>query len=249
MDKAIIKKNNLDWILLDIMIHIHPEYLKEGHPKNKINIQNLDRKKLNEYLQLLTSLDFAYKKIMRYELYFLKFYPETDEIKKCEALEHHIHAYLEDIDILKNKTKTFFGILKNDLKKIAINRKEIDEAFIIHIKNIQEVFKNASDNRNPHHHSGMKFIDGNLIDSRMAHAMLQKNNPLRNSLKPEFLEELKKQEVESFEKAKMEWIAIAQNNNIQMTGFINEVFKINKEYIYTFLNIKSLSKDAIDSID
>ena len=66
---------------------------------------------------------------------------------------------------------------------------------------------------------------------------------------PEFLEELKKQEVESFEKAKAKWIIKAQENNIQMTGFINEVFKINKEYIYTFLNIKSLSKDAIDLID
>lgn len=244
-----MEKNNLDWILLDIMIHIHPKYLKEGHPKDKISTQNFDKKKLNEYLQLLTSLDFAYKKVMRYELYFSKFYPETNEINKFEALEHHMHAYLEDIDILKNKIILFFGTLKNDLKKIATNKKEINEAFTVHIKNMQEVFKNASDNRNPHHHKGMKFIDGNLIDSSMAHTMLQRNNPLRDSFKPEFLEELKKQEVESFEKAKMEWITIAQNNNIQMTGFINEAFEINKEYIYTFLNIKPIAKDAIDLTD
>jgi len=239
------KMNNLDQILSDITVHLHPEYLKLDY-KDKIDTKNLDKKKLEEYYQLLTSVNFIFKKITKYELYFSEFYPVTDKIRKAEALEHHIHAYLEDLDILKNKVCHFLGMLKNDLKRIAINKDEIDDALKQFIIKVLGVFNNVSKNRNPHHHKGMKFLDSNLVDSDLAHTMLQDNNPLRDRFKPEFLEELKQREAESFAKAKSIWIALAQKNNEQISGFIDETFRRNKDFIYKFLKIKPI-KELIDS--
>jgi len=245
MENKIPKINNLDQILSDIIIHIHPNYLK-GDYKNKINVQSLDKKKLNEYYRLLTSISFVYKKIMKYELYFAEFYPETKRITKTEAIEHHIHAYLEDLDILKNKVKHFLETLKNDLKMVAINKSEIDKALKHFVGQVINVFDKVSKHRNPHHHRGMKFFDANLVDSDLAHTMLQDNNPLRDSFKPEFLIELRKREVESFEKARTNWVTLAKKNNVQISGFIREVFERNKEFIYDFLNIRSV-KDVINN--
>jgi hypothetical protein len=221
--------NSLDQILSDITIYLHPKYLKLDY-KDKIDTKNLDKKKLEEYYQLLTSVNFIFKKIMKYELYFSEFYPAIDKIRKTEALEHHIHAYLEDLDILKNKVCHFLGKLKNDLKRVAINKDEIDDALKQFIEKVLGVFNNVSKHRNPHHHKGMKFLDGNLVDSDLAHTMLQDNNPLRDQFKPEFLEKLKRKEAESFEKARSNWVALAQKNNEQISGFINETFKRNKEF-------------------
>lgn len=233
------KINNFDQILGDIVVYLRPELLKWEY-KDKINTENVNKKKLVEYWRLLTHVNQFYKKIKKYELYFSEFYPETDKITKFEALEHHIHAYLEDLTILKNKIIVFLHVLKKDLKKIAINKKEIDEALAQFTGKVQEVFKNVAANRDPHHHHGMKFIDGELVDAEMAHTMLQRNSPLRDQLKPEALEEFKKQKTESFKKAKANWVGRAQNNDSQISGFIDEVFKRNKEFIYKILKIKSI---------
>ncbi len=119
-------------------------------------------------------MNFVYKKLVKYKLYFAEFYPETEKITKTEALEHHIHAYLEDLDILKNKVKHFLGALKNDLKKIAINKNEIDRALKHLVGQVENIFNNVSRyrHRHSHHHRGMKFTDGNIVDSELAHIIL-----------------------------------------------------------------------------
>ena len=231
------KTNNFEQILSDIMIYLNPDCLKEEFRK-EINTKNIDNKKVEEYYKLLGSINMAYKKLLRYELYFANFYPDQGEITKQEALEHHIHAYLEDITIFKNKITVFLGALKNDLKKIAQNKKEIEKALSWLIKQTQEVFKGVSDVRDPHHHKGMKFVDCDLIDSEIADLLLGENSPLKSSFKPSFLEELEKKEIDSFEKAKKKWIKIAQRNNVQIAGFLNDIFGKNKNFIYSLLNIK-----------
>ncbi len=102
---------------------------------------------------------------------------------------------------------------------------------------MRDVFNDVSKCRNPHHHADMQFIDSDLIDSEMASILLRENNtPIR--FKQFFLDKLKKQESESFKKAEIKWTKIARNNNNQISGLIDEVFKRNKEYIYKVLKIR-----------
>src|SRR3989339_937363 len=77
-----------------------------------------EKKNIKKYLLLSQSIMWCLKKILRYELYFNKFYPKTKQIPKIEALEHHVHAYLEDLTTLKNKLSHYIGTLKNDLNHI-----------------------------------------------------------------------------------------------------------------------------------
>ncbi len=231
--------NNFDQVSIDITTHLHPEFLKRDY-KGKVDTKGINRKKLEEYNILLMAISQAYKKVMRYELYFSEFYPDSQKIRKSEALEHHVHAYLEDLIILRNKLIVFLGVLKNDLKKVATNKKEIEKALNFIVGQVQKTFDNVSLGRDPHHHKGTKFIDTNLVDSEFAHTILNVDKSVKDTLNPEFLEKLKKREIESFEKAKTKWIKIAQNNNPQISGLIDELFKRNNDFIYKFLNIKKL---------
>jgi hypothetical protein len=177
--------------------------------------------------------------VYKYELYFAEFYPETDRIRKSEALEHHIHAYLEDLDILRNKVCYFLGLLKNDLKRIAISRDEINavlEQFI------RKVFDNVSKNRNPHHHEETRFLDNDLVTSDAMHLILQDNNPFKKQLQPGFLAILRQKEADSFEKARLNWIALAKKNSEQVVGFVDEVFNNSRNFLYDLLGLVSLEK-------
>jgi len=239
MKKSNKKYTILDFIILDLLAHINPKFfiLEE---KNINQTQNTDKKNLNKYNKLFTGISHAYKKVLRYEFFFNEFYPNTKKISNQEALEHHIHAYLEDLDIFRNKIINFIGNLKNDFKKIAINKKEIDSVFRSLIENIKKIFENVSENRNPHHHHDLKFIDGDLIDSETAFTMVKQREIVREYIKPELWKIIEQRSVESFEKAKKKWIIRARNNSSQITIFINEFFDNMKPHIYNLLSIKQI---------
>jgi hypothetical protein len=234
------KMNSLDRILLDIDVHLNPELLLEEY-KSKIDNSNTDKEKLKTYDKLFWSVKKTYEKIEKYELYFAEFYPTTEKITKFEALDHHIHAYLEDLDILKNKIVHSIQTLKNDLKRIATNKKEIDEALNGFVERIRVVFDGVSANRHPHHHVGMRFCDGNLVESEMMHIMIQKDFPLHERINTEVA---KRREEDLFNKARQDWIGVAHKNNEQILGLINEVFKRNNDFIYKVLCIKTLILDS-----
>lgn len=109
---------------------------------------------------------------------------------------------------------------------------------------MENVFNNVSKYRRLHHHNGMQFLDGTLVYSEGLHMILQKENPLRKLLKVEAAKKLQKKEKDSFTKAKNHWIAQSRKNNIQITGFIDEVLKKNEKFIYQLLNIRPI-KDII----
>lgn len=236
MDKK-DKQNNLTKIFANISIHLEPNLLKQEY-QDKIS-HAVNKKQLNKYLSLLSEVNNNYQKVLKYELYFTEFYPNSEKIFDAEALEHHIHAYFEDIDILKNQVTRFIGSLKNDLKIITINKNEIDNALKHFVEQIEKIFKNASEQRNSHHHE-RRFIDNNLVDSSFYKMILSDANLLRDQIRQEKLDEAKIKEIEFFEKAKKSWILLAQNNNIQISGFINEIFDRIKDFIYKLLNINEI---------
>jgi hypothetical protein len=228
-----MERNSLEKLSARIGIYLFPEYFKEGFI-NKINFTIVNKKGLEKYFQLLNNIGEVYKKILRYELYFLEFYPKTEEIRNTEALKHHIYTYLEDLTILENKIITFLGALKNDLKKTASNKKEIDEAMKYFIEAVSKVFSNVATTRNPHHHSGILFIEGNLLSSDATNLLLQNNITIAN---PEIIRKVKEKGEDYFEKAKNHWVGVAKNNNKGISDFIEDVFKRVSKYVYIILNI------------
>ena len=233
----------------DILVYLHPEWLIPSYV-DKVDNTGVDKKKLEKYFHFLTNINYFYKKILRYETYFTYFYPESKEIDKAEALEYHIYSYLETFDILRNKIVAFLGTLKNDLKVMAQNKREIDQALKQFISKIEETFNGVKNQRHPHHHTGYRFLNNDIVDATAFLTMLKDDFPMRGMINTQ---ELEVRTEKSLEKAKRDYIDLSVKNNEQVTGLINTVFEKNRNFIYTILNIKHLvfnnSKDEEMNID
>ena len=229
--------NSLEKILADLTLHIYPEHVKpEFRPK--IQMDKTKKARLEEYYTMLTGIRQVHQKILRYETYFESFYSKDSGISDHEALKHHIHAYLQDLSRLKEKVEYFLGQLKNDVKKIAINKDEIGNALATFRSNASKVFDLVSDRRNRHHHSGMDFADGDILDVEIAETFLDDKTKLKSLITPEAIKRFEKTKVEAFQKAKDKWKKTASSNNVQINGFVDEVFKTCKNLIHTYLKIK-----------
>lgn len=240
----------IDEILGDFGIYQEPKLLKTEFI-GRLDTTSIDMEGIKKYQILLSNINYAWRKTLKYEKYFSIFYMPDGSIENFEALNHHIHAYLQDMDTLKNKIEVFLGILKNDLKKFATNKKEVEEFLKSGVKKTDEVFRGISKHRNPHVHTGMRFMDGDLLKAENAHHALELfANPVFDAMlnkekKPELLAKFTKEKVESFETAKDRWIKMAKNNNGQTSGYIEALLKGIRPLLYQFLNIKPV-KEIVD---
>ena len=237
----------LDEISADLAVYVEPKLLK-GEYEALIKIDSLDIEQIKKYQELLSNVRFALNKTFKYVQYFEEFYPATAKIEKFEALNHHIHGYLEDMTILKNKIEVLLGVMKNDIGKVAVNKKETAEFFDAGVNKTKEVFDGVSKQRNPHHHAGRRFFDGDLLKAENAQGTLEIfttgvfSNMINPDYKDEFFASLKKVKEESFQTAKVRWIKMAQNNNHQTVGYLSELIGVIKPALYQFLNIKPVKE-------
>ncbi|HBX15919.1 MAG TPA: hypothetical protein DEF57_01260, partial [Candidatus Magasanikbacteria bacterium] len=156
---------------------------------------------------------------------------------------HHIHAYLQDMTILKNKIEVLLGEIKNDVKKIASNKSDINAFFKAGVEKTKKVFAGISKYRDEHHHRGMRFFDGDLLKAENARGFLEMlSNPvldamLKQEYKPKIIDKFTKEKEGSFEIAQKRWIEIAQKNDKQTTGYLQSVLQVVHPSFYQFLNI------------
>lgn len=237
--KALLEKPLLEQIIGNLVIYLHPEYLLEPYASKVKENPIKDISLLKKYWELLTTINNVSKRILKYNVYFSEFYPTTDKISDHEALKYHVFSYLEDMTILKNKINTFLGTLKNDLKKVAINRDQIDKLFVFLIQEVEKVFKKVLDERNPHHHRGWEFIVGNLHFSETSDVFLNDENA-KSFLSKEGIEMLEKHGKDAFEKTKKEYINLANKNNEQTEGLLNDISKRTKNFLYDLIGIKPI---------
>lgn len=231
--------NNLDKILRDMSAYYKPELLLPKY-KSQINVKNLERKKIEGYYNSLLDINYFYKKIIKYETYFRYFYPRSNKIEKSEALSCHIYLYMEILDILRNRLVAFLGMLKNDLKKISTNKEEVSHALKHLIDNVEKTFDNVKKHRHPHHHSGKRLINNNIIEIELLSTLLRDDTPFKGQLNVNEIEIRKK---ENFNKAKESYINLSRKNSKNMIKLINIVFEKTNYFIYTVLNIRPLMDD------
>jgi len=232
----------IDQISFDLFVYQNPSILLDG-PKKLINVSKANQQALKKYSQLLFNIRYAWQKTIKYKAYFSDFYPPEEKIEKVEALNHHIHAYLQDMDTFKNKIETFLNSLKKDLMAMASNKKEIKEMFEKLSSSITSAFGGVADARNPHTHHGMRFIDGDLLKAENAMGAIQAIQSeafspfINKEMVPKFLEDRLKEKEENFELAKERWLKNATKNNEQTAGLLNAILKAAEDPLYQFLDI------------
>ncbi|OGB73343.1 hypothetical protein A3K24_00480 [candidate division Kazan bacterium RIFCSPHIGHO2_01_FULL_44_14] len=229
--------NNFDKVVADVMVYAHPECLMKQYI-TRIDKTGVDDGELERYLGLLMILSQALKKVKRYEVYFTEFYPDqSGQISSAEALEHHLHAYLEDVDSLKDKVKTFLDVLTKDVRR-ANNGKEWVVA-LKHIKGqLYKVFNGIAECRVPHHHTGMRFADADLVDASVFATVSGDSSPFKDRMRPEAVDHFKRKIVESFELAQKRWIGIAASNQVQIDGALDQIFGDIRDLLYQHLRIE-----------
>lgn len=248
-----IKQHILDEMVGDFAFYQYPELLKQEYSQY-LDVSKANQDMIKKYMMLFSNLRYAWQKTLKYKIYFKDFYPDEGKVDKIEALNHHIHAYLEDMTTLKNKIEVLFGEMKNDIKKIAINKKDIDDFFVAGVEKTKEVFAQVSKHRNDHRHRGMRFFDGDLLKAENAHNFLETlSNPVFDSMlnqeyKPKVIYKFANEKEESFEKAKIRWIAMATKNDEQTSGYLAAVLKGIRPVFYNFLNIKPIH-EIISTVD
>ncbi|MCE9585063.1 hypothetical protein K8Q94_00355 [Candidatus Nomurabacteria bacterium] len=236
-----IIQTEIDKILGELAFYNEPELLKEEYRKFLKVGKNFNKEKSKKYSQSLASINWFIKKVAKYKIYFSEFYPcSTDNIQKHEALEHHIHAYLEDIITVKTKTTNYIGELKNDLKQVVENKKEISNSLDWLKEQIYKTFEGISTQRDQHRHRGFKFVDGDITNAEMAHIMLGKDSLFKGHFTDYAIEKFKAQKEESFEKAKKSWLENTLKNYDQIEGLANEMVKRTKPFLYQYLDIEPL---------
>lgn len=232
-------------IMADLTFYQDPKLFKEEYSK-LVDVSKANQAGIKKYMALFFNLRYAWQKTLEYKQYFEEFYPPQEKIEKIEALNHHIHAYLEDMTTLKNKIEVLLGEMKNDIKKFASNKKDIDEFFKAEVKKTKEVFAQVSEYRDEHRHRGMRFFDGDLLKAENAHRFLEMiSNPvfderLNQKYKPEIVAKYTKEKEESFEMAKNSWIEMASKNDEQISGYLDAVLKGIRPVFYQFLNINEI---------
>ncbi len=237
VDKKLSLENFLKIFHKIGLLHM-PEILKDEYKKLFMGErENVDSGMVKEYFEILIRIKSALEKVQKYPLYFNEFYPNSELITREEALEHNIHALLQDIYILREKILTFLNILKKDLLKISANKKEIDEALEFIKNQVIVSFENATNTRNTHTHGKTSFSDYNVTISGTMQSMLK--GPLPEEWNQEKAREmLTRKSEEAFASAKKDWIERAENICIQTVGITEDILTRNKSFIERVIGTK-----------
>lgn len=209
--------NKLRKINAIIALYLEPGLIKSEF-RGEILSDGINKKLAKKHDRLLFFVTQASNKIGRYPVFFSEFYSASDKISKNEALEHHIHAYLEDLTGLKEKLVAFLNEFKKDLKGASLSDAGKYEKLT---RWVEERFGKVAQLRVPHAHRGPRHLDSSLVDSDSAQFILTQANVFPISRKG--MELLREKQEKAFNKARDTWTAVASENVDILTRLINLV--------------------------
>lgn len=235
----------IDAILSDLVLYENPDLLKPEY-QSIVATLTLNIDLIKKHSTSLLNVRAAWQKALRYEVYFAEFYPTSNSIPVFEALNHHVHGYLQDMTTLRNKIEVWLGEFKNDSKKEFENKKDVEEFYDAAIAKTQEVFGGVTKHRDTHQHKGPRFLDPDILKAETAHFASEFISnpkfplPLNQAAVPDILAKLQKNENEAFEIAKERWVKTAHDNGVQATGYLNSVLALARPNLCRLLGIRPM---------
>ncbi|MEI6352836.1 MAG: hypothetical protein WCO35_02785 [Candidatus Nomurabacteria bacterium] len=229
-------QKKIDEITLTFGTYMNPGIFNKDFVKGLKYLKNFDQKRFNKYNKILLAISWFSKKLLRYELYFSKFYNEN--ISDTEALEHHVNSYLQDTEALKNKLLNYLGSLKNDLKKIYVNKEDIEKVYKHLSSQIEKSFKKVTLLSTEHRHGNFRFLDSDLIEAQTMSMLLEQKNIL--PLSAQGINLVNARLEESLKKSKDRWIKNANNNESQIIGVVEETLERTEDMLYKAVGIEKV---------
>lgn len=97
------------------------QYFLDSFPRELLSRKRApaDRREqlILEYFERLSDMSALFAKLDKYDVFFRQFYPvDTSLISREDAIEHHFHAYMQDLYILKERLARLIDSLKKDVQ-------------------------------------------------------------------------------------------------------------------------------------
>jgi hypothetical protein len=155
------------------------------------------------------------ERIKRYDVYFENFYPENDDlISEAEAIEYHLHSYLQDFYSLSEKINRLIGYIKNNIKHFEVGNPDVVKQLLEHLLNqVGNGLKQVNNLRGDHVH------DMSVRDSEISRAKLLKTLMAAHLGINE--EEARGKYKAIIEETKQKYVGQAQTNTEQLNGMRN----------------------------
>lgn len=169
---------------------------------------------LLEIFNRINDIFLIIERLNRYDTYFNNFYPADDSvISEAEALEYHLHSYLQDFYSLREKIMRLLGVIKNNIKHFEFGNPEDVKKLIEHL--ITQVLKGMEQVINLR---GKHVHDMSVRDSEISRAKILKNLTAIEGLDKNALKE--KYDAIIAE-AKEKYMGQAASNRDQINGMKN----------------------------
>lgn len=153
----------------------------------------------------LNDLKTVFDRLQKYPVYFESFYIADKElISDAEAIEYHLHSFIQDIYILQERILRIVGHIKSDLKNLDLDHDDDLKKLLDHlssqVRSVLEKVTNGSRKRHVHDASvrDSDISEARLsdtlkkVDSTLADLVAQKSIALTSKARGHYIEEAKR---------------------------------------------------------
>jgi|AntRauTorcE11897_2_1112592.scaffolds.fasta_scaffold01392_3 hypothetical protein len=178
---------------LDLLFHKQ----KYSDYKERLAVDLFDR---------LNDLKTVFDRLQKYPIYFEYFYTsEKDLISDAEAIEYHLHSFIQDIYILQERLIRIIGHLRKDLKTFGLDHDEDLKKILNHLdEQVRLVLGSVTTGSRKRHVHDATVRDSDLSEAKLSDT-LKKVDPTLAAL-------VEQKSIELTSKAKNHYIQEAKRN-------------------------------------
>jgi hypothetical protein len=188
-------------LLLHFLDHFDHDLLfhkrKHSNHKERLAIDLFDR---------LNDLKTVFDRLQKYPVYFESFYTNEKElISDAEAIEYHLHSFIQDIYILQERLIRIVGHIRKDLKNFELDHDESLKNLLNHLdEQVRSVLGAVTTGSRKRHVHDATVRDSDLSEAKLSDT-LKKVDPTLATI-------VEQKSIELTSKAKSHYIKEAKRN-------------------------------------
>lgn len=143
--------------------------------------ENRKERVLKDIFFRINDIQTVFERLTKYETYFQIFYPANlDQISEAEAIEYHLHSYIQEFYSLQQKIERLIKILKNKISVFDIKNPEDVKELLLHtLKQVNSGLSTVVELRGTHVHD--MSVRDNEISMAKAIRTIQINDDRYNT--------------------------------------------------------------------